>query len=213
MQKPALTATNAIVVINIAIGMVMLWPAFFESMVLAGGLFPARITDGDAAFAGISPLIPAILTPVSSAFLHGGVMHVLLNMIMLITTGREVERVLGWRSFLLLYGAGMVLAGSAEIIAAPHSMTPVIGASGAISAIIAAYTMLFPNNEPRAWGPIPGKYAHPLKLLTGWVLINAMLKFVGPQIGVEVAVYAHIGGFIAGLLLAHPLLLWRFRKA
>jgi membrane associated rhomboid family serine protease len=213
MQMPALTATHAIVAINIAIGVVTLWPVFFETSVLAGGLFPARLVDGDAAFAGISPLLPAILTPISSAFLHGGIMHVLLNMIMLITTGREVEKVLGWKSFLVLYSAGMVCAGLAEIIAAPHSMAPVIGASGAISAVIAAYTMLFPNNEPRAWGPIPGKYAHPLKLLTGWILINAMLKFAAPQIGINVAIYAHIGGFIAGLLLAHPLLLWRFRKA
>ncbi len=213
MQKPALTATNVIVAANLAIAAIMLWPSFFEPFMLAAGLFPARLVDGDTAFAGISPLLPAILTPVSSAFMHGGFMHVLLNMIMLLVTGREVERVLGWQAFLALYFAGMLFASAAEVIAAPRSLTPVVGASGAISAVIAAFALLFPNKEPKPWHGIPAKTAHQLHLLSGWILINGMLYFAGPQIGINVAVFAHIGGFIAGLLLARPLLLWRYRKA
>ena len=213
MQKPILTATNIIIAANIAIAAITLWPMFFEPAMLAGGLFPARLVDGDGAFAGVTPLLPAILTPISSAFLHGSIAHVVMNMLMLLITGREVERVLGWKAFLLLYAAGMLLASAAEIIAAPHSLNPVVGASGAISAVIAAYTLFFPNKEPKPWKGIPAKTAHQLHLLAGWVLINGMLYFAGPQIRMNIAVFAHIGGFIAGLLLARPLLLWRFRKA
>jgi membrane associated rhomboid family serine protease len=158
-------------------------------------------------------MLPAFLTPISSAFLHGGLMHVFLNMLMLFITGRLLEKVLGSPSFLLLYVAGMLLAAAAEIIAAPHSITPMVGASGAISAVIAAFAVLFPNKEPKKWGFIPARNAHQLHLLAGWVLINAMLVFAAPQLGFKIAFHAHVGGFIAGLLLARPLLLWRYRNA
>jgi membrane associated rhomboid family serine protease len=213
MRLSVLTVTNVLVAINLAIAVVLLWPGLFEPALVAGALFPARLIDGDAGFAGAGAMLPAIVTPVSSAFLHGGMMHAFLNMLMLFITGRMLEKVLGWPSFLLLYVAGMLAAAAAEIIAAPHSTTPMVGASGAISAVIAAFAVLFPNKEPKKWGMIPARNAHQLHLLAGWVLVNAMLVFAAPQLGFKIAFYAHIGGFAAGLLLARPLLLWRYRNA
>lgn len=213
MQFPRLTVTNVLIAINLLIAGVLWWPGLFEPVLIAGALIPARFVLGDAELANAAYLLPVYVTPVSSAFLHGGLMHAFLNMLMLFITGRMLEKVLGWQSFLLLYVAGMIAAAAAEIIAAPQSMTPVVGASGAISAVIAAFAVLFPNKEPKAWGRIPARYAHQLHLLAGWVLVNGMIWFSAPQLGFNIALFAHIGGFIAGLLLAHPLLLWRFRNA
>lgn len=90
---------------------------------------------------------------------------------------------------------------------------PAIGASGAISAIIGAYVLLFPNAQPKAWGPIPANIARPVHLTLAWAALNLALGFVGPGLGIGIAIWSHIGGFVAGLFLARPLLLWRYRKA
>jgi hypothetical protein len=71
----------------------------------------------------------------------------------------------------------------------------------------------FPNKKPKAWGPIPAEYARPLHLTIAWAGLNLALGFVGPGLGIAIAIWSHIGGFIAGLLLARPMLLWRYRRA
>jgi membrane associated rhomboid family serine protease len=127
--------------------------------------------------------------------------------------GPNIERILGTAGTITLYGAGMIFAAAAEVAAQPHSMMPVVGASGAISAIIAAHALLFPRERPKPVGPIPGGWAHAIKLMIGWVILNLMLGFVGPGIGVQIAIWSHIGGFAAGLALTWPLLRWKYRKA
>lgn len=203
---------KAIAAANLLIAALMLIPALWEPVMVAGALFPARFTAGDAAFQGYF-LLPVWLTPVSSAFLHGGILHVGLNMLMLLMIGPNLERVLGWRSVAVLYAAGIVFSAAAEVIAKPSGMMPIVGASGAISALIAAHAMLFPRERPVPLGPIPGKWAHALKLLAGWIVLNLMLGFVGPSVGITLAIWAHIGGFVAGLLLTWPLLNWKYRNA
>jgi membrane associated rhomboid family serine protease len=92
-------------------------------------------------------------------------------------------------------------------------MAPAVGASGAIAAIIGAYVLLFPNQQPKPWGRIPANIARPLHLTIAWIALNLAIGFVGPGLGIGIAIWSHIGGFVAGLLLARPLLLWRYRKA
>jgi membrane associated rhomboid family serine protease len=213
MRIPSGPFTNILVAINVGIGGLLLWPAGWTQAVLAGALYPARFSAGDGAFADIPYLLPVWLTPFSSAFLHGGVLHLVLNMAMLLLMGRMTERVLGWQGLGLLYIIGILAAAAAEVLAHPTSVTPVIGASGAISAVIAVYMMLFPNSEPKPWGSIPLTISRPLQLLFMWVLINLMIGFVSPGMGLGIAIWSHIGGFVAGLLLARPLLRWRYRKA
>jgi membrane associated rhomboid family serine protease len=204
--------TKAIAVINLAIAALMMVPSLFEPMLIAGALIPARFTLGDAALAGYF-LLPVWITPLSSAFLHGGILHAGLNMLMLLLIAPNIERVLGTRSIMILYGAGLLMAAVVEILVKPESFGPVVGASGAISALIACYAQLFPRAKPQPLGPIPAHWAHAIKLLAGWAVINAMLWFVGPSIGIGIAVWAHIGGFVAGLALTWPLLRWRYRNA
>ena len=213
MRIPRGPVTNALVALNVAIALVLLVPVWWQHAVIAGALFPARFGAGAGAFADAGLMVPAILTPVSAAFLHGGIAHVVLNMLMLLLIGKMVERVLGPFMYLLLYLVGAYAAGLAEYVVAPNSMIPVIGASGAMSAIIGAYVVLFPNKQPKNWGPVPASIARPLHLLLAWVALNLALGFVAPGLGMGIAIWSHIGGFVAGLFLARPLLLWRYRKA
>lgn len=213
MRLPRGPVTSVLVAFNVAIAAVLLVPIWWQQAVIAGALFPARFGAGAAAFADAGFIVPAILTPVSAAFLHGGIMHVALNMVMLLLIGKMVERVLGGGLYLLLYVLGAYGAALAEWAVAPDSMTPVIGASGALSAIIGAYVILFPNKQPKDWGPVPASIARPLHLLFAWAALNLAIGFVAPDLGLGIAIWSHIGGFVVGLLLVRPLLLWRYRKA
>ncbi len=203
---------KAIAAINILLAALMLVPGFWEPIMMAGALFPARFTS-EAIDAGGAFLLPVWLTPISSAFLHGGLLHVGLNMMMFALVAPNVERVLGQGSLAILYGVGIIASAAAQVLADPSSTVPVVGASGAISAIMAAHVALFPRERPQPLGPIPGKWAHALKLMAGWVVLNLMIGFVGPSVGVQIAVWAHIGGFAAGLALVWPLLNWKYRNA
>jgi membrane associated rhomboid family serine protease len=212
MQIAAGPFTKIIAAINIALAALMLIPAWQEPLLVAGALFPARFTAGDAAFADYF-ILPVWFTPISSAFLHGGILHAGLNMMMLLVIAPSLERILGWRGMALLYGIGLLAASLAECLAKPDSMIPVVGASGAISALIATYAQLFPKAPPKAMGPISPRWAHAIKLFAGWCVLNAMLWFAGPGIGLNIAVWAHMGGFAAGLALTWLLMLWRYRNA
>jgi membrane associated rhomboid family serine protease len=220
MKFPRGPVTNALVIINLVIATVLLVPMWWQYAVVTGGLFPVRLSGDSSAFADVGFLVPAFLTPLTAAFLHGGIAHVILNMVMLLLIGKMVERVLGGGLYLGLYFVGAYAAAGTEWLAAvmkwPMSldiMAPAIGASGAISAIIGAYVLLFPNQQPKSWGPIPANIARPLHLTIAWVGLNLAIGFVGPGLGIGIAIWSHIGGFVAGLLLARPLLLWRYRKA
>ena len=204
---------KAIAAINLLLALLMLIPAIWEPVMIAGALFPARFFVDPAAFQGAGFMLPVWLTPISSAFLHGGILHVGLNMMMLAIIAPNLERVLGEKNIVILYIVGMFAAAVAQVAADITSMVPVVGASGAISALIAAHVTLFPSERPKPLGPIPGKWAHAIKLLLGWGALNLMLGFVGPSIGMTIAIWAHIGGFIAGQILTWPLLRYRYRNA
>ena len=143
MRFPRGPVTNVLVALNVAIALVLLVPVWWQHAVIAGALFPARFGAGASAFADVGFVVPAVLTPISAAFLHGGIAHVVLNMLMLLLIGKMVERVLGPFMYLLLYFIGAYAAAFAEYVVAPNSMIPIVGASGAMSAIIGAYVVLF----------------------------------------------------------------------
>lgn len=213
MQIAAGPVTKTIAAINIVVAVIMLIPGLYEPLTIAGALIPARFSMGDAVFGDVGYMLPAWLTPISSAFLHGGILHVALNMLMLLMVGANLERVLGGKGIAMIYTAGIFAAAAAQFASDPQSVVPVVGASGAISALFASHMQLFPRNRPKAWGAVSGKLIHSLQLLAAWIAFNLMIAFVGPGIGVNIAIWAHIGGFIAGLLLTWPLLNWRYRNA
>ena len=88
-----------------------------------------------------------------------------------------------------------------------------VGASGAASAVVGAYSLLYGRSKTKAIGPIPAQVVHILWLAIAWTLVNLLMATAFLRGGVAIAAAAHIGGFFAGLALAGPLLRWRWRKA
>jgi membrane associated rhomboid family serine protease len=160
-----------------------------------GGLVPLRLS---LALDGQLPLGSALSTLFGHMFLHGGAAHLMLNMLMLLAIGRLLEPLLGSRRFLALYLLSGLAGGLAEWAWAPMSAVPAVGASGAISGLVAAQAMLFGQSKR---GPL----LQALGLGVAWVVlqVGAGAVLAGPDL--RIAIMAHIGGFVAGLVLARPL--------
>ncbi|MGA7438992.1 MAG: rhomboid family intramembrane serine protease [Luteibacter sp.] len=138
---------------------------------------------------------------VSYAFLHGGVMHIVLNMYALYMFGGLLERVMGARRFTIYYFACLVAAGIAQLAVLyffqPDAMYPTVGASGAIFGLLAAFAVLFPR-EKLMLIPIPVG-------IPAWLFVTlygaAELIFGVTGTLSGVAHFAHLGGLVAGLAL------------
>jgi membrane associated rhomboid family serine protease len=115
---------------------------------------------------------------------------------------------------LVLYAAGAYAAAAAQWAVDPSNGIPMVGASGAISALMGTYALLYSRQDVRAWGPFSANVLRVLWLAAGWIALQALLGFA-TRIGEgglgQIAIAAHVGGFVAGLLLTRPLLRWRFR--
>jgi len=148
------------------------------------------------------------VTPFTSMFLHGGVLHVGLNMLFLHVFGDNVEDVLGRARFLAFYvlcGLGAVVG---QVLVDPDSTVPMIGASGAISGVLAAYVTLFPHARVVTLIPI-FIFIHFVELpaaifIVLWFLLQLVQGYLALGMIAEgaggVAWFAHIGGFLAGLV-------------
>lgn len=167
------------------------------------GIIPAEFLHG----VDMPPYIPIPLwlTLFSSLFLHGGLMHLLGNMLYLWVFGDNVEDAMGHGKFLLFYLLCGAFAAFAQIATAPGSAVPMIGASGAIAGILAAYFMLFPRSRVLTLIPIfffIRLITIPAVFLLGFWFIIQVISGAGAlgRAG-GVAWFAHIGGFIAGAFL------------
>ncbi|MBB4640044.1 rhomboid family intramembrane serine protease [Rhizorhapis suberifaciens] len=173
-----------------------------------GGFIPLRASGGLAVPGGV----PVWLTPLTAAFLHAGLLHLSLNMVMLLFCGRFVEKVLGGKLLLLLFLIGAYAAAATEFLFHPSSDNPMIGASGAISAIIGTYALLFSQQEVRAIGFLSANAVRILWLAAAWTIIQIMIGIVSLGGIGRIAIGAHIGGFVAGLLLTKPMVYARFKQ-
>ena len=150
-------------------------------------------------------MVPGWATLITSMFLHGGWMHLIGNMLYLWIFGNNVEDVMGHTRFVLFYVLCGTAAALAQALPDPQSNIPMIGASGAISGVLGAYLLLFPHARILVAIPL-GFVVHTTRLPAGWVLafwfvlqiVNTY--FSGQQEG-GVAWGAHIGGFVAGMIL------------
>ena len=148
------------------------------------------------------PLIPLPLTLFSSMFLHGGFLHLIGNMLYLWIFGNNVEDTLGHFRFFIFYLICGLLAAAVQIFSAPDSTVPIVGASGAIAGILGAYLLLFPGARVLTllFIIIFVKLIRiPAIIILGfWFFIQ--LLGVG-TVDTNIAFFAHIGGFISGLIL------------
>ena len=203
------TATVVIAVLTAAAFLIegLLAPNVPASLTM--GFIPARWSGGAAPWAAV----PAFLTPLSSSLVHADLLHLGFNLLMLVWCGSAVERVLGRGALVTLYVAGAYAAAVAQWAVDPQSIIPVIGASGAISAIIGAFALSFGQQKRLVSSPRLNRTLNALWLLAAWVVLQIMTGLLAGVQGFLLATPAHIGGFIAGLLLQRPLLLWRYRSA
>jgi membrane associated rhomboid family serine protease len=146
-----------------------------------------------------------LFTVFSSMFLHGGFFHVAGNMLYLWIFGKNVEDTLGHTRFSLFYLLSGVAAAATQVLAAPASEVPMIGASGAVSGILGAYLILFPQARVLTlviFGFFWRLLSIPAVVVLGFWIVLQILNGLGSfgEAG-GVAWFAHIGGFFAGMLL------------
>ena len=181
-----------------------------EMWAIPMGAFVPGALGTDLGFARV----PFALTPLTATLLHAGIWHLAFNLLIFVFCGRAVEGAVGPVNLIILYVAGAYAAALGHYLMGPNQIVPMVGASGAISAVIGAYAMLFGKNRVRVANPTLALWLNVLWLMAAWVGLQLVMGIVfSAGSGLLLAVGAHIGGFIAGLALARPLLLWRYRKA
>jgi membrane associated rhomboid family serine protease len=147
---------------------------------------------------------------ITSMFLHGGWLHLLGNLWFLWVFGNNVEDSMGHARFVVFYLLCGVAAAAVQVAVNPGSVVPMVGASGAISGVMGAYIMLYPRVRVHmfTWIIIPFRFVMPAWLMLGyWFLLQVIggLPTLQAESG-GVAFWAHVGGFVAGMLL-----IWLFR--
>lgn len=182
-----------------------LGPRGGQAFVYSYGAIPAVIF-GDAQLPPELQRIPAPLTLVTSMFLHGGIMHLLGNMLFLWVLGDNVEDALGHVRYAVFYLVSGVAAALAHAGLDPGSEIPMVGASGAISGVIGAYLVLHPK------APIKVLVSYFIVWMPAYVVLGfwAGFQFLSAAIstggaGGGVAWWAHVGGLVAGAVLIFPM--------
>jgi membrane associated rhomboid family serine protease len=182
------------------------------------GQFVLVAPDGTSVVIDEAPgPMPIWLTLLTSMFMHGGWLHIGGNMLFLFIFGDNIEKAYGHVKYVIFYLVCGIIAGLAHVMVQPDSIIPSLGASGAISAVMAAYLVLFPTNRVKVILTLGIIFLRPF-MVPAIVMIGvwALLQFVNGigSIAVTdqtsgVAYWAHIGGFVAGAvitLLARPFL-------
>ena len=174
----------------------------------AFGFIPARVGGFN-----VTPSVLWWLTPLTATLVHAGLLHLVMNFILFAYCGRQVESVLGAGPLVLLYVIGAYAAAAGQYALDPTSTMPMVGASGAISALVGAYAVSFGQPKRIVASFKLNRWLNVAWLMAAWVVLQWMIGYLMGQEGMLLATGAHIGGFIAGVLLQKPLLLWRYRGA
>ena len=182
-----------------------------DALIYNAGVVPYLITSEPFSF--------STLTLFSSMFLHGGWTHLLGNMLYLWIFGDNIEDRMGHGRFFVFYFLGGIAAAGAQIIMAPDSTIPMVGASGAIAAVLGAYLIEFPRARVRSLVTL-GYFIRiaqvPAIIVLGmWFVLQFFSGFLSLSAMASggVAYFAHIGGFVAGLLFIKPFTVGRPKAA
>ncbi|HLE40398.1 MAG TPA: rhomboid family intramembrane serine protease [Nitrospirota bacterium] len=173
-----------------------------EMFVATFSLVPARLFSPDAAPGGTAFAWATIFT---SMFLHGGPLHIAGNMLYLWIFGNNIEDAMGSMRFVIFYLLSGVAAAFSHALLNTESVIPLIGASGAVSGVLGAYVLLYPRARVltlMVFGFFARMVEIPAMFILGfWFVFQFLSALVSPGVGGGVAWYAHIGGFIAGMVL------------
>ena len=209
MDRVPRTATVAITALTALAWLVAVVAATPDQAALALGFIPARLSGAEVPWAAV----PALLTPLTATLVHSGLIHLGFNLLILVWCGMAVERVLGRGSLITLYVVGAYAAAAGQWLTDPMGVVPMVGASGAVSAVIGAFSLSFGRAKQLTRSVRVNRWINAAWLLAAWVVLQLMIGWLAGVQGFLLATAAHIGGFIAGLLLQRPLLLWRYRNA
>lgn len=175
-----------------------------QQAIYALGVVPAVLFDLKALPPEVA-LVSAEATLVTSLFLHGGWLHLAGNMLYLWIFGNNVEDAVGHGRFVFFYLVCGMVAALSQALPTPEGVIPIIGASGAISGILGAYLLLYPRARVLVVIPF-GFYLHPMALPAGvviglWFALQVVNSLAASGQEGGVAWLAHVGGFVAGVLL------------
>ena len=174
-------------------------PQRAESFFATFALTPAHLTHALA--------VDSYLTIFTSMFLHGGWLHIIGNMLYLWIFGNNVEDSIGHFKFIVFYLLCGIAAAAAQVAISPDSTVPMIGASGAISGVLGAYLLLLPRARVLVLFPIwifwRVFYVPAMLMLVLWFGMQLLsgLAVLHVDVNGGVAFWAHVGGFVAGILL------------
>ncbi len=207
--RPVVTVTLIIACSVVFFGQLLAGPQAAQRIIFSFGVIPAVLL-GDRQLAPELEVVPPALSVITSMFLHGGLWHLLSNMLYLWIFGNNVEDAMGHVRFIVFYVACGVAAALAQALPDPHSTVPMVGASGAISGVLGAYMLLYPHARILLGLPLGFFIVHLGRFPALWVLalwfvmqlaMDALASAAGPGDQGGVAFRAHIGGFIAGMVL------------
>lgn len=218
-ERQGLPLVNlALIAINVLVFVLLQLPS--EAFTMAFSAIPKEVTTGTD-LVGPTPVAlpdgttetlhhapgpsPIWLTVLTSMFMHGGWVHLLGNMLFLFIFGDNLERALGAPKYAGFYLACGVIGSLAHVLSDPASVIPSLGASGAISGVLAGYVVLFPRNPVRVLVAMRYVTEVPALVMIGlWALlqfVNGLASITASAQTSGVAYLAHIGGFVAGLAL------------
>jgi len=201
-------ATILLIVANVAIFLYQLTlsPVGLEQFFLMNGVIPERFDL--ASGSPVASLLETTPTLFSSMFLHGGWLHLLGNMLYLWIFGDNVEDRMGHLRFLFFYAFCGLAAGIAHILFNLSSPLPSIGASGAVAGVLGAYLLCYPFARVRTLIPLfliwPIVELPALIVLGSWFVIQVIqgtAALGGGELGGGIAWWAHVGGFVTGMLM------------
>jgi membrane associated rhomboid family serine protease len=150
---------------------------------------------------------PKYWTVLTSMFTHGSWLHLLGNMLFLWVFGNNIEDAMGHGRFVVFYLLCGVAAAATQVFVSPHSIVPMVGASGAISGVLGAYLLLYPRVRVHTLIVLPiyiTSVALPAYVMLGYWALLQLVGGLGSLTALEkggVAFFAHIGGFLTGLVL------------
>jgi len=179
---------------------------------LLGRVAPGTTVPAGPDLVAVLDGIPNWWTILTSMFMHGGWMHLIGNMWFLVVFGDNVEDAMGSFRFVIFYLLSGVAAVAAQAVSDPGSTIPMVGASGAIGGVMGGYFLLYPRAPVHmlVWlGFYVTRIVVPASFMLGyWFVLQLIAGTFSGGPGGGVAFWAHVGGFVAGLLLVKP-----FRRA
>jgi membrane associated rhomboid family serine protease len=203
------TATAWIAIVTAAFWLLAYILGLSETAAVSMGFIPDRWSGAVL----LGPAVPAFLTPLSATLVHAGFLHLALNLIILLWCGTAVERILGAGPLILIYAIAAYVAAIAQWLVDPFAQVPMVGASGAISGVIGAFALSFGQQKQIVASRSLNRMLNALWLLAAWIVLQLMAGMLAGMQGVLLATPAHVGGFLAGLAMQRPLLMWRYRGA